>query len=178
MLRPMNQIMSTFLLECMRNSEDANFDHLCLAILKQFAFDETTVTFLKEGMLHEQWILQLEGKSSPILLNFKERVACVKLLCSSPFVNEIERETMCERVYALVMKGHVFNDLVNRCQWGIPDPDKKSQLWQMITDPFNQDSLQVYYWKEDAFCQFASQFELLEPYLDAFYQCAPLFINF
>lgn len=44
---------------------------------------------------------------------------------------------MCARVYDLVAKGHVFNDLVNRCEWGVPDPEKKLQLWQMISDPFN-----------------------------------------
>ena len=45
--------MSTFLLECLRNSEDANFDHLCLSSLKSYAFDETAVTIIRDGMLDE-----------------------------------------------------------------------------------------------------------------------------
>ena len=151
MLRPMNQIMSTFLLECLRNSEDTNFDHFCISSMKSFAHDEAAVTLLKNGMLHEDWFIQVEGKTNIVLLNFRERVAFLKLLCSSPFVNDIERQAICDRVYSLVARGHVFNDLVNRCEWGVPDPEKKNQLWQMISDPFNEDPLQVYYWKEDAF---------------------------
>ena len=57
MLRPMNNIMSNFLLSCLRNSEDANFDHLCIATIKQFAHDEVAVTVLKNGMLHDQWLV-------------------------------------------------------------------------------------------------------------------------
>ena len=57
MLASMNKIMSSFILECLRNSEDANFDHLCLASIKPYAFDEAAVTMLKNGMLHEQWIV-------------------------------------------------------------------------------------------------------------------------
>ena len=79
-------------------------------------------------------------------------MAFLKLLCSSPFVTDFEREAICEKTYSLVAKGNVYNDLVNRCEWGTPDPEKKQQLWQMISDPFNEDSLQVYYWKEDSFC--------------------------
>ena len=147
----MNQIMSTFLLDCLRNSEDANFDHLCISSMKPFAHDEAAITVLKNAMLHEQWIVQVEGKTSPVLLNFRERVAILKLICSSPSVNDIERQAICNRVYMLVARGHVFNDLVNRCEWGVADPEKKNQLWLMISDPFNEDPLQVYYWKEDAF---------------------------
>ena len=53
MLGSMNQIISTFILECMRNSDDTNFDHLCLASIKPYAFDEAAVTMLKEGMLDD-----------------------------------------------------------------------------------------------------------------------------
>ena len=85
---------------------------------------------------------------------------------------------MCDRVFALVAKGLIYNDLVNRCQWGTPDLIRKTQLWTMISDPFNEDPMQVYFWKEDAFCQYGSQPTLMTPYLDAFYDQAPMFVNF
>ena len=77
-----------------------------------------------------------------------------------------------------MQKGAIYNDLVNRCEWGEPEPQRKQQLWNMISDPFNEDPLQVYFWKEDAFCQFSSQSDLMEPYLDKYYERAPMFVNF
>merc|ERR1712062_151640 len=91
-------------------------------------------------------------------------VSFIKLLCSSPHTLDIERQ--------------VFNDLVNRLDWGTPDAEKKAQLWDMITDPFNEDNLQNYYWKEDAFCQWNCQEVVLSPYQDLFYKVVPMLVNF
>ena len=121
-------------------------------------------------MLHESWQLIIEGKTMPVVLTFKEKIAFLKILCSSTFVSDEERVLICDRVFALVAKGLIFNDLVNRCEWGTPDIIKKTQLWTMISDPFNEDPMQVYFWKEDAFCQHGSQSALMTPFLDAFYE--------
>lgn len=174
----MNYIMSNFLIECLKNSVDQNFDHLCLATLKQYAFDEAAVTMLRQAMLDDEWRLLIKGKAEPIILNFKEKVAYIKILCSSPYVLDVERQAMSERVYKLVAKGLVFNDLVNRIEWGTPDATKKAQLWASISDPFNDDNLQSYYWKEDAFCQRNCQADLMQPYQDQFYLVVPMFVNF
>ena len=91
MLSQINEIVSSFLIECLRNSEDDNFDHLILATIKNFAFDWTTVSLLKEAILHESWELIIEGKKMAVVLTFKEKIAFLKILCSSPFVSEEER---------------------------------------------------------------------------------------
>ena len=46
---------------------------------------------IKQGMLNEDFIINLEGKQNPIQLNFKEKVYFLKMLCSSPFVTDEER---------------------------------------------------------------------------------------
>lgn len=97
-------------------------------------------------MLNESWHLTHPEKWHPVVLTFKEKIAFLKLLCSSPFVSGEERQQICERVYVLVHKGNIFNDLVNRCDMGIPDPNLKRKLWETVSDPFNEDSLQVYFW--------------------------------
>jgi len=67
MVAPMNKIMSDFLIECMMsNAEDANFDHLCLNTLKSFAFDERSITIIKNAMLHPDWLVLVEGKNDPV----------------------------------------------------------------------------------------------------------------
>jgi len=129
----MNSIVSNFLLDCLINSEDGNFDSFCLNTLKAFVADERSVTLLKQAMLDEQWRLLLEGKANPVVLDFKQKVAFVKVLCSSPYVSEAEAAQMQQRVFALVSKGNVFNDLVNRCAWGRPNSELKEQLWAMIS---------------------------------------------
>ena len=53
MIKPLNLIMSRFLVECLRNSNDANFDSLIINTLKSYAFDEGAVTLLKTAMLDE-----------------------------------------------------------------------------------------------------------------------------
>ena len=47
----------------------------------------------------------------------------------------------------------------------------------MITDPDNQDSLQNYYWKDDAFSQTGNQPELMRNYFDLFYKVAPMVVH-
>ena len=178
MVAPINEIMSAFLIECIRNSNDPDFDHLCVATLKQFAFDEMAVSLIREAFVSENWSFSLEGKEFPVILNFKEKVSFIKLLCSSPHTLDIERQAFKERTYALLARGSVFNDLVNRLDWGTPDAEKKAQLWDMITDPFNEDNLQNYYWKEDAFCQWNCQEVVLAPYQDLFYKVVPMLVNF
>ena len=90
----MNLIASTFLLNCLRNSQDMNFDHLVIGTIKMYAFDQTAVDMIKQGMLHEDFIINLESKENPIQLNFKEKVYFLKMLCSSPFVTDEERQTI------------------------------------------------------------------------------------
>ena len=64
MVAPMNQIVSEFLIDCMRqNEDDSNFDSLCLNTLKSFAFDEQAITILKNAMLDENWLVYIEGKA-------------------------------------------------------------------------------------------------------------------
>ena len=77
-------------------------------------------------MLDDEWRLVIEGKAETVILNFKEKVAYIKILCSSPYILDVERQAMSERVYKLVAKGLVFNDLVNRIEWGTPDAAKKA----------------------------------------------------
>lgn len=72
MIAKMHAIVADFLWSCMRNNEgDPNFDHLCLNTLKWFAFDGRSVEILKAAMLHEQWMLILEGKETYVQLNFR-----------------------------------------------------------------------------------------------------------
>lgn len=61
---------------------------------------------------------------------------------------------------------------------GVADPNLKLYLWETISDPFNEDSMQAYFWKEDAFTQFGSQYDLMEPFLDLWYAQAPMLVNF
>ena len=91
MVAPMNKIASTFLMDCLRNSQDENFDHLIISTIKMYAFDEAAVDVIKQGMLSEDFVMIIEGKENPIQLNFKEKVYFVKLLSSSPFVTDEER---------------------------------------------------------------------------------------
>ena len=114
--------MSNFLLDCIRNSQDDNFDHFCLSTLKSYAYDEQAIQLIKNAMLDEQSIFTMPGKDSLVILTFKEKIAFIKLLCASPFVKEIEREIIKQRVFPLVQKGSIFNDLVDRCHIGVPDP--------------------------------------------------------
>ena len=84
---------------------------------------------------------------------------------------------ICERGYKLIAKGQIFDALKSQVEWSRPDLNLKHQLWEMITDPDNQDSLQTYYWKEDAFCQVGNQPGLMEQFFDNFYNVAPIIVH-
>lgn len=63
MIAPMNAVIANFLWSCMRNnSDDLNFDNLCLNTVKSFAYDSHSVEIIKAAMIHEQWMLTIEGK--------------------------------------------------------------------------------------------------------------------
>ena len=68
-----------------------NFDHLIVSTIKMYAFDETVVDMIKQGMLNEDFIIYIEGKENPIQLNFKEKIYFLKMLSSSPFLTDEER---------------------------------------------------------------------------------------
>lgn len=87
MVVPISRIVSEFLIACLIKSEDSDFDHLILATIKFYAFDEPAVLILKQAMLDETWQLSHPQKSHPVILTFKEKIAFLKLLCSSRFVS-------------------------------------------------------------------------------------------
>ena len=93
----------------------------------------------------------------------------MKLVQASYYASNIEKEIICQRVYALIAKGQVFVDLESLCNWSLPNPDLKAQLWAELTDPLNSDSQSTYIWKIDAFAQMECQLELMEKYFNLFY---------
>ncbi len=61
----MNLIMSQFLMECLRNSYDQNFDVSIINSWKKYAFDEGAVTLIKSAMLDGSHLVLMDGKESP-----------------------------------------------------------------------------------------------------------------
>ena len=129
MVLPVFQLMSRFLLESIQLSTDVDFDRSCLSMLKFYAYDEPAVYLLKRAMLDEEWTLRIYSKTVGLVLTFTEKIFLIKLLCMSSFVTDEERDQMRARVWALVAKGNVFDNLVSLCEWGVPSADKKAILW-------------------------------------------------
>ena len=62
-------------------------------------------------MLDENWLVYIEGKTNIAQLNFRQKVALLKLLPGSQYVTDEEIEMICERGYRLIAKGQIFDAL-------------------------------------------------------------------
>ena len=135
MLHAVNQMMAEFLMACLRESEDENFSHMCVEELKYYAYDEESIHLITSWLLDEEMLVLIPGQAITIQLQFREKISLMKLVQSSYYAGTAEKEAICERVYSLITKGKVFDDLQSLCNWSLPNPDLKEQLWVSLTDP-------------------------------------------
>ena len=113
---------------------------MCLEELKHYAFNEESIMLIKQWLQSEGMCVKFEGKPISFQLQFREKISLMKLVQSSYFASNTEKEEICAKVYILIAKGQVFNDLTSLCQWSLPDPDLKEKLWREMIDPTNNDS--------------------------------------
>ena len=106
-------------------------------------------------------------------LDFGQIILISKQLVTSPFLDELQRQSVADVVYNRTVMNESFTATNIRLTRSHPDPKVKESLWHEITDPLNCDLQSDYQSKCYAFMQADSQRELIEKYFDKYYECVP-----
>ena len=61
MLHEVNKMMASFLIACIRESDDDNFCHMCLEEMKYHAFDLESVMLIKSWLQQEEMLVLIPG---------------------------------------------------------------------------------------------------------------------
>ncbi len=161
-----------------KKAQDASFD-LCVRIfgresLSMDAIVDQMFSFLshKDNILTAlNWLehgqIQL-ARNQSYPLSMHQKHAILKGLYKSPDFTSEFKELELVRTVGQNSSDDFTQSCKAHCEASLPDPQKKSEIWNRIVDPNNNDSSIIKASRMAGFMQ-KEQVELLEPYFDQFF---------
>lgn len=160
------EVAQFFFRKAKKDAGDTKLQQFCLE--KAVAF----VTEKEHLRLCQDWVttgtFTYQDEQIPVELTQPQRHQILKAFYASPHFTKDEKKALRQKA----LKGDnsdAAQTCLKVCDYSMPDPELKEQLWDQITDPTSTESLKDLSLKMQGFWQRKQQLDLIAPYFEKYY---------